>query len=192
MSEVRPTSLTERQRGLLALLKMRQSASPESDSYLSEVADSQGLKALREIDLFWKEYSLRSRCPFTSELMRRQGVLREEVMQLIRDEKLSAFVEELGRQFLDRASRHPETLVATLARFESALASTADGDCTEYRIEWTQDPYYVLGCLLQDRPIESDQSRGCFVTVVASSVENRFRVEELTRGVAAALDAAGR
>jgi hypothetical protein len=137
--------------------------------------------ALMSIDLFWKEHSLLQRCPFTAGLMRTKGVLRQEVTRLIRDEVISAFIEEMALLFLGRAAQHPEPLVATLARFESALAAGAEGDPTEHRIEWEQDPYYVLGCLVENRAIEPSHSRGRFVTVVCPAIENRFRVESSDR-----------
>ena len=184
-------ALTARQRGLLALLKMRQAGAETLDPYLREVASSPGLEALRGIDYFWKEYSFLSRCPFTAGLMRRQGVLRDEVTRLIREERLSAFIEEMTRLFLERASRHPDPLVATLARFEHALAATAEGDPAEYRVEWDQDPYYVLGCLLDDQPIDRERTRGAFVTVVSSAIEGRFRVEPRSASQAATFSPGG-
>jgi len=171
-----------RQRHLLALLKMRETAQEQPDSYLRAVAGSRGLRALREIDYFWKEYSFITRCPFTAGLMRQQGILREEVIQLIRQERLSPYIEEMARVFLERATAHADPLIATVARFELALAVTAEGDAGEYRIAWRQDPYYVLGCLVDDRHPDPDRERGRFVTVVSATIAERFRVEPVEPG----------
>lgn len=170
-------SLAERQRVLLAMIKSRELPRAPHDGYLAAVAASPGLQALIGIERFWKEYSVQSRCPFTAGLLRQRGLLRDEVTCLIREEKLPPFIEEMTRLFLVRAADHPDPLVATLARFEHALLLGAEGDPAEHRIEWSQDPYYVLGCLLDDRPIDTDRSVGRFVTVVSPAIPDRFRVE---------------
>lgn len=178
MSEAHAQTLAERQRRLLALLKMRETAEAQVDPRLKEVALSRGLKALQEIDYFWKEYSIVSRCPFTAGLMRTEGVLREAVTGLIREERVSPFIEEMACQFLERASNNANPLIATVARFERALTATAEGDPAEHRIEWEQDPYYVLSSLLNHQTIDPTASRGHFVTVVSAQFEERFRVAE--------------
>jgi len=176
--------LARRQRALLALLKGREPdvAAMADDAYLQAVAESPRLAVMRDIDVFWKEHSFRARCPFTAGLLQHHGQLHDEVTRLIRDMPLSPFMEEMARDFLERCTRHPNPLVATLAQFELALTLTSQGDEAEYRITWTHEPYRVLGALLDGRaehiePADAAQQR--YVTVVSAALPERFRVEVL-------------
>lgn len=170
--------LRQRQRAVLALLKGREpdARAMADDGWLRQVAASPRLDMLRDIDRFWKEHSLRERCPFTAGLLNARGWLHAEVQVLIREQALSPYMEELARAFLEHVATHRDPLAATLARFELALSRASWGEPGEFVVGWTQEPYALLGSLLAGVVPDYADGPAEWVTVVSATLPQGFEV----------------
>jgi hypothetical protein len=139
------TRLELYQRGLLDLLKSRGSM-PE-DPYLHRVAESNELKMLREIAVWWRTFQIEAQCRFTSRMLKRLHCFHEEVISYFTANRTSPFVEELSRDFLSWLRSHDNLLVRTVAEFERALLEVRAGCAERFEILWDRHPDLVFRAL---------------------------------------------
>ncbi|MGA2837572.1 MAG: hypothetical protein ABSF84_13330 [Acidimicrobiales bacterium] len=172
-----PLTLEQLQVGLLDLIKDR--PTDASDPYLAGVAGSDALLLVREISASWRAISLDTHAPLTTTLLRQRGHLVDEMVELMQVRGLSPFHADLRDGFLLQAMDHPDPIVVAVASFEQALAGVADGTVqSDLAVDWTVDPYPVLGALLSGQVIP-DLPPAPHRCVVGPSVAGGFRVEAI-------------
>jgi hypothetical protein len=151
------TSLEAQQRGLLDLIKGR--GARFSDEYLIRVADSGGLRMIREIAIWWREFQLENRCHFTARLLKRLGTFDTAVISYFQSHATSPFVEELSRDFLSSLQGHEDTLVRAVTQFEFALLEARAGADRIFEVSWDRNPDHVFVALEEgvDIPLAEDR-----------------------------------
>ena len=165
------TDLAQLQRGLLCLMKDR--AAPRvDDPYLQRVAESRELAMAREVAIWWRKLGLESYCVFTSRLLKRLGLFDELAESFFCRTAVSPFIEKLGADFLAEQSDHPDSLVASMARFELALVRVKQGDAREYQVDWNSNPESVFQALFQDLELPAAEPERLYRMSISARIPN--------------------
>jgi hypothetical protein len=142
--------LAEHQRAMRDLLKGR-AAAPEGDTYLAEVARSDGLALLREVALWWLKLDIEQHCESTARFLKRVDALQSCVERFYREERVASFGESGVERFLDWLRRDArEPLLLSLTGFDLALARLRRGEDGPFPIDWDRDPEAVFAALASD------------------------------------------
>lgn len=171
-------NLDSLQHELFHLIQGDSPRSPETHSYILEVAVSPQLQLVRSIALWWRVFGIERFCPLTSALLRRDGTLEDLVQTFLRQTDVSPYIEQLGLAFVTEMTGHNNRLVACVAEFERALIRVKQGDANTYRIEWAHEPYAILDRLLRNLPLLESELEGRFHTIVSSHLPRLFEVVE--------------
>lgn len=140
------TSLAEHQSIMLNLLKGR--AQPDiEDPYLAELADSDGLKLMREIALWWRALAVEESCVWTARLLKKLGLFEQYIEKFYRTQNVSPYVEKAAAQFLSQMREHVDPLIAAMARFDQVLVAMRPGDERQCIVEWDRNPDRVFEAL---------------------------------------------
>lgn len=161
---------------LLGLIKSSYQITDDDDPYIKVVAQSEHLRMVREVVLWWRAFGVGRFCVLTSTLLKQQGMFDEAVSAFVRKRRISPFVEKLGPTFLDELSHHEDSLVASLAQFELALIKVKKGDPNDYVIDWEYDPNAVLGSILNGLPLDRERIQASYQTVVSRNVPDLFHI----------------
>jgi hypothetical protein len=174
--------LASHQRALLALVEtgVLPSASA-NDVYLREVAESRGLRVVREIVARWEAFDIRRSCPLTAAALDDGGGF-DDLVRAVSFGAAGAFVESRAELFLSEVVRREDGVVGRVARFELALALVRRGDPGRHTIDWDRNPAPVLDGLASGRGLDREPSRGRFRTVVAADLPGLVQIEELPEG----------
>jgi hypothetical protein len=180
---VRDMNLATLQGKLLGLIRSTYQVAPDDDPYIKAVADSEHLRMVQDVVLWWRAFGISRFAVLTTAVLKGQERFDEAVRAFVRGRSVSPFVEELGPDFLEEMAAHTYSLVASIARFELALIRVKKGDPARYDIEWTYDPNRVLEHAVHGRPFDREASRGRFRVVVAREIPDMFRILTLTDSV---------
>ena len=161
---------------LLGLIKSTYEVADEDEAYIKAIAQSEHLRMVREIVLWWRAFGVGRFCPLTSMLLKQRALFDEAITEFVRKRSISPFVEKLGSTFLEDMSQHRDTLVALLARFELALIKVKRGDPAEYIVDWNCDPNAVLRSVLNAESFDFEAARGLFRTTVSRHLPEMFAV----------------
>ena len=172
----RTNGLAAHQRQVRDLIKGRARHTELTDPYFNEVATSTGLALVREIIHWWRALGLERSCALTAAALKQQGIFESTVALFIREHRISPYVDELSRDFLDVTSGHDNDVISSVAQFERALLQVKRGDANSFVIAWRHDPVTVLNGLLNEMPIDEQPSEGLYETLVSRDVEGLFRV----------------
>jgi hypothetical protein len=172
-------TLATRQRQLLGLLKGNDDDSFESEPYIRAIAQSKNLEVTREIILWWRLSSLERYCVLTSQLLKQRKLFESLVQNWLSTHKISPFIEELGKAFLESLREHEDSLVASVAQFELALIKVKKGDSNTYVIDWFYEPYSVLNNLLRGEPVNEKKEQVFYQTLVSRKFLNLFQVRTI-------------
>lgn len=144
------------------------------DPYIREAALSPGLQVTRDTIRAWRAFRLDRNCRLTAALLKRRGGY-DEVLASIARGPVSPYIEELSAAFLEAAAACDDAIVATVAKFETALLQDDD---VERAVDWPCDPYAVLGPLLigDDVPLVPAVPHR---TIVSRAIRGCFRVESV-------------
>jgi hypothetical protein len=168
--------LATRQRQLLGLLKGTHYKSFDDEPYIKRIASSKNLKVTREIVVWWRLFALERYCILTSKLLKQRNLFEGLVQDFVSTQKISPFIEELGKAFLESFSEHEDSLIVSVAQFELALIKVKHGDPETYVIDWLSEPYSVLNNLLRDNQIGKENDKFCYQTIVSRELPNFFQV----------------
>jgi hypothetical protein len=144
-------ALALQQRGALALIKSR--PLENVDPWLKQVAESNQLRMLREIALWWRKFQLGIQCMYTARLMRRLGEFESSVEEYFTSAATSPFIEELSRVWLRSLERHPDSAVRCVAAFERCVIERRAGFSAATEILWDRDPRLVFDALDNGSPL---------------------------------------
>jgi hypothetical protein len=164
------------QRALLELIKGTYLLADDTPPYLRTVAGSDHLAMVRDVVHWWRAFQATRFCVLTSTLLRRQGRFDAAVTAFLRSHRISPFIEEFGRAFLEEMTGDPDGLVRSVAQFELALLKVKRGDREEHWIEWHREPTKVLDALMNDVPLDPSTVAGSYRTVVTSRIPELFYV----------------
>lgn len=168
--------LATRQRQLLGLLKGNDYASFDGDPYIRAIAQSKNLEVTREIIVWWRLSSLERYCVLTSKLLKQRKLFETLVQDFIGTQKISPFIEKLGRTFLESLREHEDSLVASVAQFELALIKVKQGEPNTYVIDWFYEPYSVLNNILRGEPVNEEKDKVLYQTLVSPELPTLFQV----------------
>jgi hypothetical protein len=170
--------LASQQRALLELVETGSlPAASADDPYLREVANSHGLRVVREIVARWETFDIRRSCPLTAAALDRSGRF-DELVHASSFGDGGAFVESRSRLFLEEVARRESGVVGSVARFELALALVRRGDSRRHVVEWECDPAHLIEALAAgERAVEPRPGR--FRTVIAADLPGLVSIERL-------------
>lgn len=171
--------LAAHQRKLLGLIKSTYQGADDDDPYIRAVADSEHLRLVREIADWWRIFNLEQYCVLTSRLLKRKGLFEETVHAFSGKSGLSPYIERLGAGFLEEMSRHHDSLVASVARFELALIRIKRGDVGRYVVNWRHAPHIILDSLIRGSPYSEKEAEGLYQTVVSIDLPGLFQIVEI-------------
>jgi hypothetical protein len=144
--------------------------------YLQEVADSNGLRVLREIVRAWETYDVRRSCPLTT-IALEHGEKLEQTVAAAHFETSNAYLESRRALFLDTVARTETGVVRSVALFEHALYAVRDGDPSTHSIRWERDPTVIINGLLEGRWLADSAPEGRYRTIVAAGLPGYVSVE---------------
>jgi hypothetical protein len=165
---------------LAALINGREPAGPSrdplGDAYLSEVAESDHLRRMRTISLWWRELDIGRYCVLTAKLMAALGAFTPAVQAYLVSAHFSPYIEELGPDFLRAQFTHPIPCVAAMARIEYALLRVRKGDRAEYTTLCDFDPLHLIGDLLNGGMTQHSLVEGQYTCVVSNRYSDLIEV----------------
>jgi hypothetical protein len=164
-------SLAEMQSGIRDLLKNRQTSRP-NDPYLRQVAESNGLAAIRGIAIWWRAFQLESYCLCTGKLLKRLGVFEEAVQRFYFENSVSPFIEGAGDDFLRLLANHENPLIAEVAEFERAVLRVKKGDPQQYCLVWDRNPEELVRWLVQGGEFPAPETGVIYKMKISRSVPN--------------------
>jgi hypothetical protein len=173
--------LATHQRKLLELFRTPDHKSAnvwDNDPYIRKVAQSRDLYEARGNILLWRIYVLERTAPLTFTLLKQRKLLREVVGDFIAHHNISPFRETQAPAFLDSAGRHPDSLIAAVARFELALLKVRQGDRGDYVISWNVDPSAILYCLAKSIPLPDDIPEGTYEVLISHTLPFQFVIRD--------------
>jgi hypothetical protein len=138
-------TLAQQQQGLLAILR-GQAVEVEADPWLADVAQSDGLRMIRQIASWWQRFQIESQCRFTSRLMKRMGCFEEYAAAHFAEYPAPASIEELSSQFLSSLRGNENTLLRAVATLELLCITSGVAERTAI-VYWDRDPNKVMDAL---------------------------------------------
>lgn len=170
------TAAATQQRKLFGLTKGSYLVSEGDDPYICAVAQSEHLELVQEIVIWWRAYGLERYCPLTSAVLKRHELFDETVSTFTREQRISPFIEKLGTTFLEEMSGHEHSLIASVAQFELALIKVKQRDAAEYVVDWEYEPYTVLNSLINNLPLDEENTEDSYRTIVSGELPKLFLV----------------
>jgi hypothetical protein len=168
--------LAAHQRKLLRLFRYIDRARPDDDAYTQRVARSKDLEEARGNILLWRVWVLARTAALTSTLLKRRNLLQETVGDFIKGHNISPFRETQAPAFLAALSRHPDSLIASVAQFELALLKVKQGDPGFYVVRWDVEPHAILNSLARDLPLEDEAPAGAYEIHVSRELPSQFQI----------------
>jgi hypothetical protein len=139
-------TLAQQQQSLVAILR-GQSVDVEEDLWLADVAQSHGLRMIRQIASWWQRFQIESQCRYTSRLMKRMGCFEEYVTAHFAEHSAPASIEELSSQFLSSLQDHENSLLCAVASLELLCITLPDVTERTAIIYWDRNPNKVMAAL---------------------------------------------
>src|ERR1051326_7644456 len=122
-------------------------------------------------------FAVESACPWTARLLKRLGRFQSSVEAFYRGQRVSAYIERAGEQFLFKMSASPEPLVAAMARLELALLRMTQGSADEYLVEWDRNPELVFQALRSGSELPAGESGVRYRTYISRHLPELVRCE---------------
>jgi hypothetical protein len=169
-------NLADHQRKLLSLFRCSYEESEADDVYIRRVAQSKDLEEARKNIFMWRVYVLERTCILTFTLLKRRNLLEAALSAFIAGHNISPFRETQAPAFLEVLGAHPDSLVASVARFELALMKVRLGDPNSYEIPWNVEPHALLNSLARDTPLDEEPREGSYVVCVSSDLPAQFEI----------------
>lgn len=167
--------LRQLQQGIFQTLKSPEN--PTNDSYLREVANSDGLQILREIVLWWRALQMEQFCILSSVYLKRHNQFDQTIQGFYHSTNVSAFIEEAGLEFFNFLSTGKDPILSALAQFERALILVKKGSKEETITKWPCDPQALLTGIMHQQVLPKiDLSTG-YQTRVSARIPGMFQVE---------------
>ena len=138
-------TLARQQQRLAAILRGHV-ADVEDDRWLAEVAQSDGLRMIRQIASWWQRFQIESQCRYTSRLMKRMGCFEEYVTAHFAEHLAPASIEEMSSQFLSSLRGHENLLLRAVASLELLCITSSDAE-RPLIIYWDRNPNKVMDAL---------------------------------------------
>ena len=108
---------------------------------------------LREIALWWRCFQISAECRYTTRLLQRLECFHETVAAYFETRPTPAFIEHLGRDFLDRLSAHEDPLVRAVAQTERHIGQLRFGEIPFVEVIWDRNPDSVFAALDKHDPL---------------------------------------
>lgn len=129
-----------------------------------------------EINLWWRAFELERVCRLTVRLLKLRRMYQQSVARFFRTYKQDAPLEQLAQQFLESLSKHSDSLVVSVSRFESALLRIKAGESVNETVVWDRDPEWVLDCLSLGKKNIPGPSYEHYWIEVSDSIEGGARL----------------
>lgn len=164
---------------LAAMIKSRNIAIPEDESYLATVKHSENLLLIKKISFWWRKIQTEQYCVLTTTLLKITGKFEKQLTTFIAEKQFSVFRDEVGIQFLEYIiSKNLDSLTQSVSEFELALVKLKLGENIESLIPWEYEPYAVIQALLQKTLNFHELNRGSYeVTVSSKNMQELFSVK---------------
>lgn len=169
-------NLKEVQTGYLNLLKGKSDPDILKDEYFRKIVTTDNFKILNDIIIYWRAHGIKEYCGLTSALLVKLNLFQEKITEFYRDENISNYIEELGKNFLLYLTRDRNKLVAFVSEFELSLIKVKLGSRDKFIINTNYNPEKVFNFILSGDDIPESLKYNFRVTV-SSEEENNFTIE---------------
>jgi hypothetical protein len=144
-------TLAQQQQSLAAILR-GQAVDVEAgpclvDPWLANVAQSGGLRMIRQITSWWQRFQIESQCRYTARLMKQMGCFEQYVTAHFAEHPAPASIEELSSQFLSSLQGHENSLLRAVASLELLCITSSDVAERTAIIYWDRNPNKVMDAL---------------------------------------------
>lgn len=171
--------VAEHQRTLYRMIREGRGPSADAPHYYQHIAHHETLDIVRDVSNYWTADGIQRASGLTTRALKALGYWEQAQKDYIEDRLIEAYIPEMGFIFRDRvAAEHPDTLMRSVAQFESALIRARDGVAGTWEIEWDRDPIDVINWLGNpEGPLNA--ASGAYLTEVGKDLPNEFEAYQL-------------
>jgi hypothetical protein len=172
-------NLQHLQTDICALIKSRPVINTD-DEYISSINSSKHLVLVKKIALWWRKIQIENSCRLTAALLKSKNEFDIALSNFLKDEKYSAFREEVYIQFLQYIiSTNNDALTLCVAEFELSLIQLKLNQPVQKAIIWNYEPYQIINDLLKNVFTEDTLIEGAYLVEISTNNKELFTVKNL-------------
>lgn len=167
------------QQTILEMIKQPTKTGAGDEPYFTALANSIELEITRDISVWWRCLQIEKYCVLSANYLKLKKCFDESVRGFYLKTNVSPYIEVAAIQFLSFYQNDEDTLLSSIAQFELNLIKLKRGEQFLQEVAWDYQPYMILEILLKGLPLDIEQHKGKFITLIGHEIEDYFRVIDL-------------